>query len=149
MARSFPSLCHRIMTHCVKEEVIGRKRASKGQREKEILPSWCLSPPVFYLSSLRNVSFLSPSSSLGNFKGYPCAGSVPSFTLLFPFITSACPHLTPGMFVLQALGDEDSCLQHTLISPPCCPSPHPHPLHDPVPLLAASRGSEWLPVAHP
>lgn len=40
--------------------------------------------------------------------------------------------------------EEDSCLQHTLISPPFCPSPGLQPLPDPISLLTASQGSEWL-----
>lgn len=55
---------------------------------------------MLYLSHLRNISFLSPSSSLLNFKGYPCSIFIP-FTLLFPFTTSTCPQITLGTFVLQ------------------------------------------------
>lgn len=55
MAQSFPSLHHRTLIHCVKEEVIGSKRATKGQREKKILPPWFVPSVRFYLSNLRNV----------------------------------------------------------------------------------------------
>lgn len=97
---------------------------------------------MLYLSCLKNISFLSPSSSLWNFKGYPCTTFISSFTLLFPFI--ACPQITLGTLVLQALAEEDSCLQHTLISPPFCPSLGLQPLPDPISLLTASQGFEWL-----
>lgn len=124
MAQSFPSLHHRTLIHCVKEEVIGSKRATKGQREKKnsspLVHTFCEILPQQFEKCL--------SSSLLSFKGCPCTTSVPSFTLLLPVITSACPHQPLGMFVWQALADEDSCFQHTLISPPHRPSPGPHPL---------------------
>jgi len=58
MAWSFPSLRHRIVTHRVKEEFVGSKRATKGQREKKsslaptspsVLPQQFEKPVFFYL----------------------------------------------------------------------------------------------------
>lgn len=63
------------------------EKGNKGtRREKkiQILSPWFLSLSVFYLRTLRQVSFLSPSSSLRNFKNYPHAISVPSFALILP-----------------------------------------------------------------
>lgn len=96
---------------------------------------------MLYLSCLKNISFFSPSTSLWNFKGYPCTTFISSFTLLFPFITSTCPQITLGTFVLQALAEEDSCLQHTLISPPSALLQVFNPCLTPS---QASQEFEWL-----
>lgn len=53
------------------------------------------------------------------------------------------PSDNSGTFVLQALAEEDSCLQHTLISSPFCPSPGLNPCLT-MPLLTASQGFECL-----
>jgi len=61
----------------------GNKR-TKRKKKIQILSPWFLSLSVFYLRTLKQVSFLSSSSNLRNFINYPHVISVPSFALILP-----------------------------------------------------------------
>lgn len=86
MAQSFPALCLRIMTHCVKEEVVRQKRAINRQRgKKNPNPFPLVSISISILSQDFETSiFFKFSSNLRNFKNYPHVISVPSFALILP-----------------------------------------------------------------
>lgn len=117
MTWNFPSLHHRIVAQCAKEGVVGRKRTVKGEREKGILPFWLLAPWLFYLRCI-------PFDLLPQAWGILKAIHVPSPNSGYACITDTA-----------RWGQVPS-----LVSPPCCPSPGPHCLLCPIPLLAAPWG---------
>lgn len=97
--------------------VCKKEKGNKGTKRKINLFSLIHIFPNVILYPFQKYIFSAPSSSLWNFKGYPSTTFTSPLTLLFPFITSTCHQTSLGTFVLQALAEEDSCPQHTLILP--------------------------------
>lgn len=119
MAQSFPALCLRIMTHCVKEEVVRQKRAINGQRgKKNPNPFPLVSISVSILSQDSETSiffkfFLKPEEFYKLSTCYLCT----FFCSHIAFLSRVCPHLAPGVFVAQALKTKTDAFSTPLFHP--------------------------------